>query len=325
VTREFVVQNTSKPPRTQMSERNLEFYVPDHARVIADSATATIEPGVPVKSAPLPENEKNRYAFLFPLRPGLTRFAVTFELPYSGSANLDPRTIYPLEHFVVTLPKGMRFKASARSAPFNLLNFPNQPNAIVRVASDVAAGQTLAFNISGESAHETGQQRSSEQSLDEQRSSRTATPASNNRPGGGLGPPLDAPDPLNKYRWWVLGGAAAVLLFGSIYVARPKPTARALRRQNNNSLLLTAMQPEGDYKRSHAAALGDGRPPVAAGSASILMNGIREELFQIEVEHKQGHLSKVEYDKAKVALDQTLARALKRLAQKAELHNPKYS
>ena len=109
VTREFAVQNTSNPPRTQMSEHNLEFYVPDHARVIVDSATATIETGIPLKSAPESENEKNRYSFLFPLRPGLTRFAVTYQLPYSGRTNLDPRTIYPLEHFVVTLPKGMRF------------------------------------------------------------------------------------------------------------------------------------------------------------------------------------------------------------------------
>jgi len=322
VTREFVVQNTSKPPRTQMSERNLEFYVPDHARVIADSATATVETGIPLKSAPLPENEKNRYSFHFPVRPGLTRFAVTYLLPYSGSANFDPRTIYPLENFVVTLPKGMQFKASARSARFKLLNFPNQPNATVRVASDVTAGQKLAFNISGEGAHETGR-RNSQNSVNVEHTAPRAE--SNNRPGGGLGPPIDAPDPLTKYRWWVLGGAAAVLLFGSIYAARPKPTARTLRRQKDNSFLVTAMQPEGDYERPDAAVLGDGRPPLAPGSASILMNGIKEELFQIEVEHKRGHLSKVEYDKAKVALDQTLARALKRLAQTAEVHNPKYS
>lgn len=318
VTREFVVQNTSNPPRTQMSERNLEFYVPDHARVIADSATATIETGIPLKFAPLPENEKNRYSFLFPLRPGLTRFAVTYQLPYTGSANLDPRTIYPLEHFVVTLPKGMRFKSSASSAPFTELNFPNQPNATVRVASNVAAGRNLAFNISGEGAHETGQQRGSEDSLaSEQRSTRGAPPAeSNNRPGGGLGPTIDAPDPVNKYRWWVLGVAAAVLLIGGIYVARPKPTIRHLRRQEGPSLV-TAMRPEGDYERADAAVLEETRVPVAAGSTSILMNGIREELFQIEVEHKRGHLSQAEYEKAKSALDHTLDRVLKREVQKA--------
>jgi hypothetical protein len=68
VTREFGVQNTSNPPRTQMNERNLEFYVPDGAHVIDDSATATTEGGNPVKSAPVPEGEKNRYSFIFPLR-----------------------------------------------------------------------------------------------------------------------------------------------------------------------------------------------------------------------------------------------------------------
>jgi hypothetical protein len=318
VTREFAVQNRSNPPRTQMSERNLEFYVPDHARVIADSATATIEAGIPLKSAPLPENEKNRYSFLFPLRPGLTRFAVTYQLPYSGSANLDPRTIYPLEHFVVTLPKGMRFQASASSAPFKLLNFPNQPNATVRVASHVTARQNLAFNISGEGAHETGQQHSFQDSVaSEQRSIRVAPPAeSNSRPGGGLGPPIDAPDPLYKYRWWVLGGAAAVLLIGGIYVARPKPTIRDLRRQQGPSLM-TAIQPDGDHQRPAAVVLEETRVPVAAGSTSILMNGIREELFQIEVEHKKGHLPQAEYEKAKAALDQTLHRVLKREVQKA--------
>lgn len=324
VTREFAVQNTSNPPRTQMSERNLEFYVPDHARVIADSAAATIETGIALKSAPSPENEKNRYSFLFPLQPGLTRLAVTYQLPYSGSANLDPRTIYPLEHFVVTLPKGMRFKASASSAPFKLLNFPNQPNATVRVASNVTAGQNLAFNISGEGAHETGQQRSAQDSVaDEQRSTRGASPReSNNRPGGGLGPPIDAPDPLNRYRWWVLGGAGAVLLVGGIYVARPKSAIRDWRRQKGPSLV-TAMQPEGDDQRPDATVLDETRVPVAAGSTSILMNGIREELFQIEVEHKRGHLPQAEYERAKAALDQTLDRALKREVQKAKLHNPK--
>ena len=318
ITREFVVHNTSNPPRTQMSERNLEFYVPDHARVIADSATATIETGIPLKSAPLPENEKNLYSFLFPLRPGLTRFAVTYQLPYKGSVNLDPRTVYPLENFVVTLPKGMRFKASARSAPFTLLNFPNQPNATVRVASNVTAGQNLAFNISGEGTHETGQQRGSQNSLEgKPRLARTAPAVeSNNRPGGGLGPPIDAPDPLHKYRWWVLGWAAAVLFIGGIYVARPGPTTRDWRRQEGPSLV-TAMQPDTDYEQPDAAVLEETRAPVATGSTSKLMNGIREELFHIEVEHKRGHLSQAEYEKAKAALDQTLDRALRRRVKKA--------
>jgi hypothetical protein len=54
VVREFGVQNSSKPPRTQMNERNLEFNVPSGAQIIPDSATATTEGGNPLKSAPVP-------------------------------------------------------------------------------------------------------------------------------------------------------------------------------------------------------------------------------------------------------------------------------
>ncbi len=81
VVREFGVQNKSKPPRTQMNERNLEFYIPDGAQIIEDSASATTENGNPLKSAPVPEGEKNRYSFIFPLRPGTN--AVRGRLPAS--------------------------------------------------------------------------------------------------------------------------------------------------------------------------------------------------------------------------------------------------
>jgi hypothetical protein len=59
------------------------------------------------------------------------------------------------------------------------------------------------------------------------------------------------------------------------------------------------------------------RAPAAARRTSLLMDGIKEELFQIEVERKQGQISQTEYQKAKAALDQTLARALQHEPQKA--------
>ncbi|MGA7399326.1 MAG: hypothetical protein WCC99_06530 [Candidatus Sulfotelmatobacter sp.] len=317
VTREFGVQNTSSPPRTQMNERNLEFYVPDGAHVIDDSATATTEGGNPLKSAPVPEGEKNRYSFIFPLRPGLTRFEVTYQLPYSGSANIDPKSIYPLEHFVVMLPKAMQFTAAASSAGFKLINYPNEPGASVQVASNTTLGQNLAFKISGEGTLEAGQESGAQGSGEGGQTSAGAPGAqSSNRPGGGLGPPIDAPDPLQKYRWQILGGFAAVLIIGGVYVAsRQQSAARALKRQQVGSSISAAMQEEDDYAPAEVPA-SVGRGPVAR-SSSMLMEGIKEELFQLEVERKQGLISQAEYEKAKSALDQTLDRALKREAQKA--------
>jgi hypothetical protein len=319
ITREFGVQNTSKPPRTQMSERNLEFYVPAGAHIIDESATATTENGNPLKSAPVPEGEKNKYSFIFPLRPGLTRFEVSYQLAYSGSANLDPKSAYPLEHFVVMTPKAMQFTAAA-AAGFKPINYPNEPDAAVQVASNTTPGQNLAFKISGEGMLSAGQengqgsnqgdQNSGQASAGPEQSSPPAT-RSNNGPGGGLGPPIDAPDPLQKYRWWILGGFAAILLIGGVYVAsRQQSAARELAKQKTSPL---SMQEEDDYPPAEIPTTIRRTQPA---STSMLMEGIKEELFQLEVERKQGQISQAEYDKAKVALDQTLERALKREAQK---------
>jgi hypothetical protein len=56
-----------------------------------------------------------------------------------------------------------------------------------------------------------------------------------------------------------------------------------------------------------------GRPRA---TSSMLLEGLKEELFQLEVEHKQGRISNSEYQQAKSALDQTLQLALKRAGQK---------
>lgn len=312
VVREFGVQNSSKPPRTQMNERNLEFNIPGGAQIIPDSATATTEGGNPLKSAPVPEGEKDRYSFIFPLRPGLTRFEVVYQMPYSGSANIDPKSLYPLEHFVVMTPKSMQFTAANASAGFKLINYPQEPDAAVQVASNTNPGANLAFKVSGEGAlQETQGGPQGSQGSGESQSTAQAT----SRPGGGLGPPIDAPDPLQKYRWWILGGFAAVLLLGGVYVAsRQQSAARALARQRVASAM-PAMQEEYDYEVAEIPSSQTARP--AARSNSMLMEGIKEELFQLEVERKRGEISQAEYEKAKSALDQTLERALKREAQKA--------
>ena len=59
------------------------------------------------------------------------------------------------------------------------------------------------------------------------------------------------------------------------------------------------------------------QPPAPRRSSSMLLEALKEEMFELEVEHKQGRISQQEYESAKSALDQTLQRALKREAQKA--------
>jgi hypothetical protein len=322
VERTFAVVNNSKPPRTQMNEHNLEFYVPEGATVTGGQAMTA--GGQPVNSAPVPEgaNAKNRYAFLFPLRPGESRFNVLYTVPYTGSANIDPKSVYSLEHFVAIAPKAMEFSA-APGTSFQIAPFPGQPDANVEVASNTKVGQPMAFKLSGEGTLAAPADENAQ-------SGQGASAPNDNRPGGGLGPPIDAPDPLQKYRWWILGGFAAVLVIGGVYVASRQQSAnRAALTKGKGLPVLEDEEDEEDEEEEYKPAAvpaaarevrAQSRPQPAApraSSSSMLLEALKEELFELEVEHKQGRISQQEYESAKSALDQTLQRALKREAQKA--------
>jgi hypothetical protein len=273
--RMFYVDNSSNPPRTQMNDKSLEFYLPDGATV--DSGEAQTEGGQPLNLAPVPQNEKNRYAFTFPLRPGQTMFQVAFHMNYSGDVNIDPKLLYPAQHFVVMLPKSMQFAADQASM-FKNINNPKEPDTNAQVASNAKAGDALGFKISGTGLLADAQGGDAD--------SGQAPQGRDARPGGGLGPPIEAPRPLQKYTIPILVVFGLALTAGAIFSARRPATAG-----------------------------GAPLPRTGSSSGSMLLDALKEELFQLEMEHKQGSISQEEYAKAKAALDQTLERALKRKPQ----------
>jgi hypothetical protein len=288
VSRIFAVSNSSKPPRTQMNDQNFEFYLPDGAQI--DSAQAQTAGGQWVDSTPVPQADKGRYAFAFPLRPGQTEFQVSYHLPYNGKATVDPKLIYPLDHFVVIMPQTIQFSPAAPGI-YEDKQPPSPPGAIAEVASKARPGQMLSFEISGNGILQDNS------SADENQSAAPAASASGSdtRPGGGLGPPIDAPDPLQKYRWYILGGFAAVLLVGAAYISL---RSKRVAIPNFASDLETADRE------------WEGQPARRSG----LLDALKEEMFQLEMDHKQGRIPQEEYEKAKAALDLTLERALKKKA-----------
>jgi len=285
----LAVNNSSQPPRTQMNDQNFEFYLPEGAEV--DQSMAMTAGGQPVNSAPIPQKEKNRYAFNFPLRPGETQFQVVYHLPYTGKLQVVPKLVYGAQHFVVMLPKNMTFTASP-GAVFQPMEDPRQADAIVQVVTNASSTQPLGFTIAGTGVLEEAKDDSAGTPRPAPNSS-TASAA--DRPGGGLGPPIDAPDPLEKYRWFILGGFGVVLTAGAIFIAgRSKSAADALS----------------DFDEDVPETALPSKP--APNRSGLLLEALKEEMFQLELDRKQGKVSSEEYDKAKAALDQTLERALKR-------------
>ena len=300
----FFLKNESTPPRTQFGDRAFEFNLPDGAVVAGAAAQGT--GGMTVQSPPVPLPEKGHYAFIFPIRPrGQTRFQISFKVPYNGSLQLAPLATMATDNLVVMMPKAMKFDAGSAS-PFNAV--AEEVDAQTYVARGVTQGKVSVFTVSG-----TGQlprptttpQDASQQ--DQGNGPPTGTPAtgananadpgantSDNRPGGGLGAPIGSPDPLTKYKWWILGGLALLLAGGAGFLlSRPQqPTSG----------------PVGSTTAVAAA------PP---DPHSTLMQVLRDELFTLESERLTGRITQAEYDRVKPALETVLQHALTRHSGKA--------
>ena len=301
----FVVNNTSSPARTQMNDHSFEFYVPPGAKI--EQVQARSPNGQPISAEAVPQTEKNRYAIAFPLRPGETQFQIEFTLPYTGEIKIDPKPLYSAQHLVIVLPKTMQFKA-ANPSSFQSMRDPNQGDSDVEVAQQIQPGQPLGFTLQGtgvinESPGQTASGAAEQQGQQPR--------ARDSGPGGGLGPPIDAPDALQKYRWPILFGFAVLLAIGGWVVTKRQPAASPAGGVAAR-IPATLTASSGAVRTSPAPAASVPAIPAPAAKSSLLLEALKEELFQLEVERKQGKITSADYEKAKAALDQTLERALKR-------------
>ena len=86
----------------------------------------------------------------------------------------------------------------------------------------------------------------------------------------------------------------------------PKPAASAVASSP------AATSPSVARPSASGAAAATVAPTTPASRSSMLLEALKEEIFQLEVEKTQGKIAQEDYEKAKAALDQTLDRALKR-------------
>src|SRR5271154_900570 len=148
VVENYFVSNTSSPPRTQFSPETYKLYLPATAQI--QSSGAMGPDGMPIASSLVPGNDKGQYTLVFPLRPGRTRFQVSYHLPYSASYTFQSRVSLPTTNLAIALPKSMEFVAGTE-ASFQPLN-GDDPNTQIFVARNVEPSQSLGFTVSGNGA-----------------------------------------------------------------------------------------------------------------------------------------------------------------------------
>ena len=309
VVENFFLKNESTPPRTQFGDHAFEFTLPENA--VVEGAAAQGTGGMTVQSPPVPLPEKGHYAFIFPIRPGgQTRFQLSYKVPYNGSFQFAPLATMATDNVVVMMPKAMHFDGGG--SPFN--SVAEEVDAQTYVARSVAQGKVTSFTVSG-----TGQlprPTTNPQDASQQNQGNgppTGTPATgadpnadpgsrtaDTRPGGGLGVPIDSPDPLTKYKWWILGGLALVLAGGAGFLlSRPQGTVVPSA---------TGTMPNA---RVPSSTLSVAQPTPASSHLSLLQV-LRDELFTLESERLTGKITDAQYSKLKPALETVLQSALQR-------------
>ena len=303
----YAVTNKSQPPRTLANDKGtFEIVLPEVAEV--ESAEAKGPGGQPIATEASAGSQKGHYLLTYPLRPGETQFQIAYHMPYSGEASFTPKALREVQHFVVMVPKGMTFEAKDKQQ-FQQMS---DPQSTIMVATNVKPGQDLSFRVGGTGIFQQDNQQGGGQGSADSGGAMggggSQAAANDNRPGGGLGAPIDAPDPLHDYRVYILGAVALVLLMGGFYVV-----SRSNRPQPATVAAGALAQVEADSPQS-AAAFADFVEPTAPARDrnALLLEAMKEELFQLELDRQQEKVTPEEYTRAKAALDETLKRALAR-------------
>ena len=302
VTEDFVVKNASKPAMTQFSKAPFNVYLPEGAVV---EATAAKGPnGMPTAEELKPQSEKGLYSVMFPIKPGETQIEIAYHIPYTGSLKVNLKVAGQTDMFAVSLPKAMKFDPTDGK----FIPATGDAAATTYLQRDLKPGQAVAFAIEGagqlpRDAQGTG---SDQGAQGPGAADGSAGAPVDNAPGKGLGNPLDpngTREPVStKYKWWILGGLG-LLLVAAAGVLLKKPAVAPLAG-------VTAS--ENVVRPASVAASSLPVAQTAGGHQAQLMQVLKEELFGLETDRLQGHVSEAEYAQNKAAIELILRRALQR-------------
>ncbi len=312
VTERYFVHNTSSPPTTQYDPAHgFGIVLPEGA--VVDGAAARRPTGLPTSTTLKPAGGKNHFQFDFPIQPDEgdkdTLFQLTYHLPYNGKAIFHPEVSLPAENVAVLLPMSIHFEGSGFQP------IKQDPGIQTLLAKNVTPGPGLEFAISGTGSMPREQQG---QPTDTGSGAQdTSNPGS--QPGGGIGQPINTPDPLSKYKWWILGGLGLLLAAAAGFLLRkpmgipqaaPAPVLPPARGAGTKARAAQAppVSPTGVHSYLHHA-------PAAAAAApenhnATLLNVLKEELFALESERFSNQISPADYSAQKAALETVLKRAL---------------
>jgi len=278
----YTIRNESAPPRTKIGDETYEVELPAGAQLLEASAAGP--GGMPLPSSPVPTGKQNRYAMVFPIRPGQSKLDVVYKIPYSGSYQFAITPDSQLSELGVLLPKSMQFTGVGRT----FAQDSDEAGLAVYFTKNVLAHEPVKFSVSGEGVAP--------------------------REAQGGAPPASAPEGSapaaaaghGNAIWFVIAGMIVVVVGGGFWLllgsraASHKPTAQAARR--------SAKQQAANRASANGAS-------AAATASDTVLDALKDELFQLEKDRLDGKVSPEDHTRLKAGLDALIRRHLKKSAQ----------
>ena len=280
----YEVENTSTPPMTQAGPHTFEVDLPPNARL--DSVLAAgPEKLVTMISATPVSGDPGHYRVNFPLRPGATRFAFNYDLPYNGHAAFQIRHAYPVQQLVVMIPSTMQFFSP--SSRFQKLP-SGDDNYRVLAMNQLEEGDGPRFELSGAGAlphlrdHTSKPERSPATAVPDSKevAESVAHPLASPHTNAGAKTRSTAAWPL-----WAAIGVIVVFVCASI-----AGRAGKIRRAPLYEL------PPGGAIPSQVPTAGPG--------------GVKDDLFRLELDRIRGSISEDEYASLREALEAAVKRTV---------------
>ncbi len=173
---------------------SIRFFLPPMSQGKAKIDASSGSRGMPLKRAAKPTNEANIYTVDFPLKPGETRFDITWTAPFSPPGDLNTKILHQGQVRVIA-PRGVTVKSDA------LTFLTNEPRT--QAAVFTAKNGPLSISIEG-----AGTLANSAPAADEEEQ----------------GPPIDTIFPkLYDRIYWIVGLVSAIFALAFYLLYRQEP------------------------------------------------------------------------------------------------------
>jgi hypothetical protein len=148
VTELHALDNLSNPPITQVDPNNFILSIPPGAQIEA-AIVSSPDGGTSKVALTQVAGSTVQYRIEFPIKPGLTRYAIRYEFPYdTGEFVFRRQTQYPMNRVGVMIPNSMRFRSRSRLSFHPVADSKGLQEQQFEL-DKLAPNTTIAFSLSG--------------------------------------------------------------------------------------------------------------------------------------------------------------------------------